>query len=62
MPVHLHAADDGLTRITGIEPHIAAQLRKAGTHTMDDLAWSTPEQVVAVCGSGVVANTRSRVD
>jgi hypothetical protein len=58
--VQADAADDSLTRIAGIEAHVAAQLRQAGIHTVDDLAWSSPEQVAAACGSGVAANARAQ--
>lgn len=60
MSVQADAADDSLTRIAGIEPHVAAQLREAGIHTVDDLAWSSPEQVAAACGSGVGASARAQ--
>ena len=60
MSVQAEASDDSLTRIAGIEPHVAAQLRAAGIHTVDDLAWSAPEQVAAACGSGGGANARAQ--
>jgi hypothetical protein len=54
------ASDDSLTQIAGIEPHVAARLRAAGIHTIDDLAWSSPEQVAAACGGGDGANARAQ--
>jgi len=60
VPVQAEGADDSLTRIAGIGPHVAAQLRAAGIHTVDDLAWSSPERVAAACGGGDDANARAQ--
>src|SRR5262249_25669860 len=52
--------DNDLTRVSGIEPGVAAQLHDAGIHTVAELAQATVEQVVAACGNEQVANARAQ--
>jgi hypothetical protein len=49
-----------LTRIPGIGSRIAAQLRDAGIHTVDQLARATVEEVVAACGTRVATSDRAQ--
>jgi predicted flap endonuclease-1-like 5' DNA nuclease len=52
--------DDDLTRVPGIDPRIAAQLRAAEIHSVDQLARATVDQVVAACGSDVATSARAQ--
>ena len=62
MTVQPDPTHNGLTRITGIGPQIAAHLRGAGIHTVDQLASATVEQIVAACerdGRNVATSDRA---
>jgi hypothetical protein len=62
MTVRPDPTHNGLTRITGIGPQIAAHLRGAGIRTVDQLASATVEQIVAACehdGRNVATSDRA---